>query len=695
MEISMMAMRRLIHSWRIKRIFLLPWLLQRRIRNGNDLVRFSQIRAAKVVTFDVFDTSLLRSVAQPVDALALASYRAAQRLASGIGMQALLEARLNAEIQARRLARAEGREEVTLDGIYARLPGPLSEAGAVLRMEELGTERDVCCANPVILAIYWEILESGVPVAFISDTCLPETFLESLLAEKGYTGRHRVFASSTFGMSKLCGGLYPLVASRLGVRPKDIWHIGDNAHSDVAQAHRTGINGLWFRPKLRRLSHLSPEKSARDEGGIAKSLIAGIPESLAAESNADEPPWKTIGLTVAGPLYLGFTQWLIKRLTEFAPDRVYFFARDGHIVNQVYDVIRNQYPRAPAAKYLMVSRRSLVFPTLERLDPLALRMLCGGSLWMPANVFLTRIGLNPRNCRRAMLEHDLSPDTLIDGDQTRGRLRSLFLSLEPEILAIARQERILLVSYLRQEGCLETERLALCDVGWKGSLQLSLSSILKSERPGAEVSGFYLGTEQDVRQLANSGGVAAGWLIDTDLPEKRRRIIQSGRNIVELFFTASHGSVRGYCEKQGRINPVLEEMGIESEYVHAAEQIQAAALKFVDRYAKAFGGLRPIDLDRNDVFPALARLIDRPTLVEANALGNLTQVDGLGNARLGQPIARPPSFWQAVAKPSAVIAKFRQSPWRLGFLVRFIGIPQVASFAMAVRRLLEFRSRAA
>jgi predicted HAD superfamily hydrolase len=685
-------LKRALQLWRIQRVYLLPWLLQRRIRKGKDLKRFSGIRSAKVVTFDIFDTALLRSVAQPADALALAAWRAERRFGYGIGMRALLDARRKAGKQARLNAQAEGREEVTLDEIYTRLPGLPPDICSGLRDEELATERDVCYANPTILGIYRDMIASGTSVAFISDTALPTTFLENLLFEKGYTGPHKVFLSSAFGTSKALGKLFPLVASRLGVQPSEIWHIGDNARSDVVQAHRAGVHGLWYRPKLSRPTHRKREKAARDERGIARSLMAGIPQLLSAGSSATDSTWRDIGFTVAGPLYLGFTQWLIGELAKFAPDRIYFCSRDGRIVLRVYQMLGKFYPAAPPSIYLMVSRRSLRFPTLERLDDLALDMLCGNHnrLWMPVEIYLTRVGLDPEDCHAAMLENGLPSGTLIHGAEKRGKLRSLFQDLENQILRVARRERVVLVRYLEQEKCFDTQKLALCDIGWMGSLQMALGWVLKSERRSAQVSGYYLGTSDGVRQLAGTGGAAAGWLIDAGTPGDRCRILYSGSSIAELLFTANHGSVRGYRDDEGTVTPIIENLGIEATYVAAADAIQGAGLEFVDRYVKAFGDLPPVDLDRGDVFPALARLINRPTLLEAKTIGDLTPLNGFGNALLGQPIAQPPSVWQSVFKPSRTLARFRQAPWRLGFLVRFFRIPRVASAAMTI---LQSRAR--
>ena len=684
--------------WDIERILTLPQLLRWRIRDSNDLDRFGKLRSAKLVTFDVFDTALLRSVAHPLDALVLVAWRAERRHNLGIGTQPLFQARLAAEKEARRLALAAGKEEVTLDEIYDRLSPSLAAARVALQAEELSTERDLCRSNPVILATYKKLIVSGTPVAFLSDTSLPQDFLRQLLAENGYDGPHRVFASSAFGKSKWRGGLFPAITRELGIEPHRVWHIGDNARSDVAQARRAGINGLWYRPTLRRPRYQDQTKIARDERALAKSLLAGISDVVPRKRGSLSDLWNQVGLCVAGPVYLGFTQWLMERLVPFAPKRMYFFSRDGQIVQRVYDRLRASCHTAPESSYLMVSRRALVIPAFERIDEVALEQFVGrdNQLWLPVDEYLTRIGLDVAACRAAMIEHGLPPGTLVDTEEKRCQLQRLFHALEPQVLAVAKRERSLLVRYLEQEGCFESDKFALCDIGWNGSMQRALASILKSVRPAAQISGYYVGTHKYIQRLAAcSAGDAVGWLIDSDAPENRRRVLQSGLAVVELLFTANHGSVLNYSEQNGKAVPVLARLGITVDYVRAAEAVQEAALVFVDRYLKAFGGLTPLPLHTDDIFAPLARLIDCPTLAEAKAIGDLVQVDGLGTgtAHFGQPIAQPPSFWQALTKPSTIMKKFLQAPWRLAFLARLIGSPRLAFAAMMLRRQIELRSK--
>jgi FMN phosphatase YigB (HAD superfamily) len=681
---------------KLKRVAALPQLLRNRIRGPEDLKRFPGLKSAKLVTLDVFDTALLRSVAQPTDALALAAWRTDQRHNLNLGMRPLLEARRTSESTARQKARATRREEVTLDEIYATFPGPLSTAAPLMHAEELATERDICSANPAILAIYEQLVASNTPVAFLSDTYFPQPFLESLLFDSGYDGPHQVFVSSHFGTSKAHGALFAKVAAQLALQPRDIWHIGDNVQSDVLQARRSGLQALWYRPKLRRPTHQDRTKYARDERSLARSLMAGIPESLRDQTSTTAQPWKQMGVSVAGPLYLAFTQWLLKKSSEFSPERIYFCARDGQIVQKVYDRLRACHQSAPASSYLMASRRALLIPSLEKVDEVIAGHLVGGDhlAWLPVEEYLTRIRLNPDNYRAQMDQLGLPAGTMIDGEPKRAKLRRLLQDLEPEILGIARQERDLLLRYLQQEGCLDTGKLALCDIGWRGSLQRSLTAVAKEKHPDTEVVGYYFATYGPGHQ-ANFGGPAYGWVIDGDLPESRRRILQSGITIVEFLFTARHGTVLHYADKQGAVEAALAPVGVNAEYADAADQVQREALRFVDRYIRAFSGLQPPALGLDDAFPLLARLIDRPTLAEAKAIGDLVLADGLGTFRFGQPIAQPPSFWQMLARPASIRDKFVQAPWRLGLLVRLLRSPELASAAMALRRRLELKPKSA
>jgi FMN phosphatase YigB (HAD superfamily) len=680
---------RLTHK--IKSALLLPRLLRWRVRDIDNLERFTQLKSAGLVSLDVFDTALLRSVAQPRDVLALAAWRTERRLGHGISLRTMVEARIAAEAQARQAALAEGREEVTMNEIYSQFGSAFEDVRLGYQSEELATERDVCYANPAILALYRKLIAAGTDLAFISDTSLPQEFIETLLVGNGYRGPHRVFLSSAFGKTKARGGLYRSMCSQIGIEPSRIWHIGDNSHSDVLQARRFGVNGLWYRPTPLR-SERRRFKDCENEQGIARSLITGISALHRADCYTEETPWRKLGFTIAGPLYLGFVQWLIGRLAEFKSKRIYFLSRDGLIAKRVYDELRPLY-NAPLSSYLMISRRAVVLPGMTRVDEPALEFLCGNQLDLLVKQYLSRIGMDPNRYATALAEYGLSLETLVDNQNKRVSLARFFKGFENDILEIAGRERPNLIRYLEQEGCFDTDSVSFSDIGWDGSLQRAMAPILTSARPDIRISGYYVSTSVRIRRLAETGGTGVGWLVDGGLPEERQRIVKSGRALAELLFTANHGSVLSYREEGGRVFPSMAPVGITSNYVQAAEAIQDASTRFVSDYLRAFGGLPPVQIDRDDVFRAFTRLVDRPTVAEANAIGDLIHIDGFGATEAGQPIAGPLSFWQVISKPSAAVSRFLQAPWRLGVLVRILKTPKLVCAAMTLRRRLELRSR--
>src|SRR6266851_9893578 len=597
-----------------------------RIRNFDDLVRFPSFKKASLVTLDVFDTALRRSVARPEDVFLLAAHRIQQRRWSAIDPWQVAYARESAEARARAQA---GIGEVTLDDIYsflvAELGADLTEA---LRAEEIATEQDVCHANPEIIAIYQELQRRNIPVAFVSDTYLPHEVVVNLLANSGYRSSHQVFVSNTFNATKATGQLFFALMKHLSVAPESICHLGDNISSDVVNARRAGLNGFWYSAPL---ASLQGEASEDSTSYLRRSLQRGIAHSLPPNHHASSNPvWHDIGVKVAAPLYLGFAQWLIDQLRTNPVDRMYFCARDGKIIKEVFDQLRRNYSDLPPSTYLMISRRSLVFASIDSLGEDELKFL--GTNWADLQLsdYLTRIGLEPDECVRVVEEHGLTLDTVIDNEK-RAVLKSVFQSLEEKIIAIARAKKQLLLQYLEEQGCLSIKRIGFCDIGWHGSLQQAFAKVIRPLNSDSQIWGSYVGTSKTFKERGSTFGSVTGWLLNNGEPRERRAVL-SGLPVLELLFTAQHGSVLGYRPGPDGMHPVLHERGDTEEYALAAAEIQSSALAFIDRYVKAFG-----------------------------------------DSRSGLALARPPSIVQSLANPLRLKKEFIDSHWQFGYLGRIAG----------------------
>ena len=643
------------------KLVLAPWLLRRRLRGADDIVRFPGLREAALVTIDVFDTALVRTLRHHDDVFALAAWRAIARHGLPGDIAALAAARREAHRRALASAAAAGRAETTIDEIYARHESADATTRAALLAEELATERDVCRANPAILALFDDLVAQGVRVAFLSDTPFAADFVRGLLRDAGYAGDLEVYASSAFGTTKAHGDLFRRVIEAAGVDGGAVWHIGDNLRSDVIRARRHGIQPVWYRPILRK-PHPAPAPATA--AGIARSVTDGTRAVLAAR---DLPALGHIGATIAGPVYLAFVQWLTARLRQAPVERVLFLARDAYPLMRVYERLCDP-ERDPPFTYLVVSRRSLVVPLIERLGDAELDVLLSHERPLPVANFLARIGIDPAPHAAAAASVGLRLDQVVATPDERAALRALFLALEPVVLERTGAERALLLRYLAQEGFAPDRALAMCDVGWNGKSQRALAKLLGAD---GRLDGYYVGTSKILHRLGALGGAACGWLAEDGAPRFGVDISNLSWVLLELVFSEPQASVIRYAEtSDGRVAPVFRAEPMDAGFQAAVAEMQAGAFAFLDAYARAFGGLPPLAIDERAAVAELTRLVAQPTCAEADALGDIVMIEGLGETTTGYAIAAKPGWRAALRDPRTLLAAYRATLWRRGFTVR-------------------------
>ncbi len=653
-------------------------------RPCRDLARRFEARPAgiEVVSFDVFDTALRRLVERPEDLFALTACRFRRRTGSALDPDAFQRDRIAAEAAARRTAAAAGRQEVTLAEIYAALAemdtGYAAVATDLLRAE-CETERLACRADPTVHAVYRKACAAG-RVVFVSDTYLDRGFVAGLLRSCGYTHFDALFVSSSQLATKAHGSLFPQVVSALGIRPAAMLHIGDNRWSDLRQARAAGIRSIWYVPHR-------PVPPAAPGRGLVASVGSAATRWASAPGHRFDP-WDTLGFSCAGPLFLGFALWLRGRVRHFDAERLFFLARDGWNLRTVYGRIGTEDATAVGSGYLYVSRRSLVFPTIDRLDDRAIAFLCSGSTVLPVRSYFDRIGVaighDDLALRRAGFA---SPDEPVVSDSDRDKLRRLMLAYDGPILAAARRERHLLDSYLAAAGAYRPGPIAVADVGWNGTMQAALSKLRSDAGCAGAVHGFYFGTLRG-RRLQAGEGTREGFAMEEGRPGRRARAILQCLEIIEFLFSAPHGTVLGYRRSSDRVEPVLDGFDPDGEYARAAAAVRAGMERFVAEVADLFDGTVPDGLSVEEAFAALARLLERPTYEEARRIGRLVHREGFGSAGQARRIAAWPGWTNAVLRPRATLEAWRSAYWKRGLIAQAFHGAAAVYAALEVRRLL-------
>lgn len=647
---------------------------------GARLHRFSY------VSLDIFDTALLRAVAQPRDAFLLLGQQAGDARFPAL--------REEAERLARKRAWDERRAaEVTLDEIYAQLQHP---RGAELRALELRLEEHLCRRNDAIYALYQACREMGKPVLFTSDMYLPIEFIRSLLLRAGYEEYHRLYVSSALqGLTKATGTLYQHLLQELGCPPESVLHIGDNWDSDVLAARKAGLRSYYYERCHKRYLRLGPRpllaaeapesaesaESVDPEEAAAASLHTGqcarvtqSPRRTLGAGSSASSFWYRFGYQSCGPLYYGFGRWLVQQVQQLGAERVVFLARDGYILKQVYELLAPS--GAPPAQYLYASRRAFNVPAITALDEPAMNFLCSGTTVLSAGQFLARVGLEPgryaAEARAAGLTAGL--DQTIRSGAEYASLRQLFHLVQGDLLASAAEERAMLLRYLAQEDLLRPARLALVDLGWHGSLQRSLSRILRmAEGPAAELCGLYLGTFPRAKDLMAEGHELRGYLCNAGEPADLLAVIQSCVEVFEFIHSAPHGSVLRFQSQDGRVVPVLGPLEVPASQQRKAAELQRGALAFCRDFAEHHAVFPWLRITPAMAVAPLGATLRRPSREEARQLGDLLHSEGFGDVLRSRPIAQLPPLQAVLRNPMSLHHGIQQSFWAEGYRQRLCG----------------------
>ena len=648
----------------------------------------AKIDEAQVVSFDIFDTALLRGVEQPVDLFLLLGFEGGL-----LDPHDFAKARIHAERIARQKARDQrGVFEVSLDEIYEGLeahPSCVPESLPSLLEKERELELRVSRPNPFICEAYQYAVSLKKKVGFISDIYLDRPLIESMLAKGGFDGYSFLMLSSETGATKALGSLFLKTLAHLDVDPKDLLHIGDNAASDGHKARALGIKTHLIPKAIEMLPQTQVGKRFSKEGvsplrwseasfpkrsdqGIWTSLWRGLVAGRAIHSSDDF--FFELGYQYLGILLLGFGLWLESEAIKARVSRLYFLARDGHIMLKVHEMLRDQGLAETPGDYFYASRRALNLPALTEINESALDFLVSGRSTLSVSDFLSRVGSDPSSLLEVIKAHGfLDGEEKVQGAESYRRLKSLFKQLAPELLERAEKERQVFEDYCTQEGVFETESPGVVDIGWHGSLQASFSWLLHHYGDKKAIEGFYLGTykmkgPQNLRQHA--------YLFQGGEPQGLLKTVRASVEIFEWFFSAPHGSVLGYKrEPDGSIAPVLESLDEDIMRTLTASKVQAGALVFIDDAL----GLLPKNQTLPLVDPKLSvalihGLLQKPKNEEAKILGELMHAEGFGGVHQVLSIASPKGH---VLKPwewKDILLGYRASYWRRGYLKR-LGLP--------------------
>lgn len=213
------------------------------------------INKSEVISFDIFDTLIERTVLSPQDVFLIVG----QTVLGEADAQKFLVDRTQAERTARQNAM---NGEVTLDEIYACLPAAYENKKENLKLAEIQTELDCCRRKNSMADVYQYAIASGKGVYLISDMYLPLEIIKRMLSKCGISGYKNCYVSCEQQCNKITGELFKKVISENKIDSSRMIHIGDSIQADFRGAKRARIKALLISRK-NRFKRIWHDKSIR------------------------------------------------------------------------------------------------------------------------------------------------------------------------------------------------------------------------------------------------------------------------------------------------------------------------------------------------------------------------------------------------------------------------------------------------
>ena len=628
------------------------WINSHPVYSAEDII--NKIKPYKYVSFDIFDTLIKRSVAKPKDVLLLVARRLIVELKMNVMPEILVEARISAEEQARKLV-GNGKE-VTLDGIYNCLASEYQNIAKIMESIELDVEMQVCHENPIMKQVYVWCRKNEKKILIFSDMYLSRDFIIQLLGQCGYEGYLGLFISSELNETKYTGALYKKASEELTISCKEIIHIGDSMWSDYLRAKCNHLAAIHIARDCNRTFFLKTTKlpaKYRTEWKEMEHIISGY---IQTKWNI----YYQYGFEVIGPLLYEFCLWLRNKVQELNVERLFFLARDGYLIQKTYEhLFRDQIC---SCNYLYLSRKTVIkAQTWIRSELNEVMDLFAPSVYLSCKDFCDYFDLEIETivpywnaCGLDNTDYFLPKDFLIDR-----RLLKFYDLIKQIIIKKSKEAYEKLFRYFEQNKFYGN--VGIVDIGWKGTIQDCLQIILDAA-PSYDIhlSGCYLGLSQEARDLKDKYSFIP-------IEENPQEFVAA---FLEYPFLAPEGSLNGfYISDKGIVTPELAPYEFNENEDMIVKQMQEGALFYVD----CFKNLN-IDMffkDSRFSYSVIKRMSKNPTYWETKIFGDLTLYDS-GRVRY---LAAPQNLFYYMIHLSKLKFDLSNAGWRTGFLKRLLRLP--------------------
>lgn len=426
------------------------------------------------VSFDLFDTLIMRKTLEPADVFDIVENRIQKK---GIQINHFKIIRREAELE------ANGENIYKIYEILGKHIGLTKEQEQIVLETELECEKNILLPRHKMVEILEYAKKNGKRVSIISNMYLPENILDNLLKKMHIEGYDKIYVSCDYGVSKENGLFEVYLQDR---RNMNCLHIGDNFMADVQAPLKYGIDSYGIKNALdmMRISNFADILSWADNCneknllGLTMAHLFNDPFALYNTGGIVHiDSFEKVGIIFAAPLAVIYILGLISYLEKNSKyQKVIFGARDEFVLFKLYNRFKEKFKEnhdLPEAVYVLVSRKLCIRASMENEDDIY-RLKLHADIKRPESALIDIMGI--------------SEDQVIPYDkEAYTDILDYHIAYKDRIFKKSEIVRERYVEYLKKCGLDLGQKYLFCDFISQGTVQYSLNRIFSQP-----MDGFFL-----------------------------------------------------------------------------------------------------------------------------------------------------------------------------------------------------------
>lgn len=539
------------------------------------------INDADIISFDIYDTLLMRIVDKPADVFKLLELKVEKRFGKKMPIH-----------QIRNIAISKLNDiNYELDDIYNEMKGMIElEILSEIKQMEIEIEQAVTIGRREMIALYNYAIELGKEVYVLTDMYLPVALIRDFLSTAGVeVGEEHIWVSGEKKVCKYDGSMWREYKKKIGNRKA--LHIGDSQKADIDEAMKEGILTIKILSPQEIMECYLIGSMEEKVSSLYASIIMGEIKGILCNnpfvinhqiSNIIISDCYKFGELVFGSVILTFLLWVMCEAKEKGIEKLLFLSRDGYFLIRDYEKIINIIcdDRLPQAEYVYASRKAVITMAANKKEAFEqlVEFYFKGKF---KNYLFERFDI-------VVNSNDLNGEQECSLPEDSEKIKEWLKPYRANIDEVLSQFQRNYGEYLSQFKF--DDKSALVDIGYAGRIQYWLSKIMNKE-----LQGYYFFSDLSKNNIYNLKGKMKGCFQRKEDLSAMQSELWKRSKLVESFLTAPYGMLKT-IDKEGAFTTYP--IGNNQKYFFEREEINRGVIQFITKHVNL---LKNMNLLINDI----------------------------------------------------------------------------------------------